>query len=221
MKNYQECWAKTLLNINSYLDRICEAIDKNVMSCSMNSAHSQMGTDYFADRIIKLVERKKFMINIRVLINNTLKNISLENAKILTIKFVDHIKTDTACKLLDMPYRTYFRKVDKAISQFAFELKKQGYDESMLYQIFKNEFWVLEVFDNYAKKNIKKSEKFNLLQIALQSIKKSVYASCYWNFLFLKGKIKSKIATNVGIAVIIINKFLVDKLRYNKLSTET
>ena len=42
MKNYQECWAKTLLNINAYLDRICEAIDKNVKTCSIDSARQKV-----------------------------------------------------------------------------------------------------------------------------------------------------------------------------------
>lgn len=178
MKNYQECWAKTLLNINSYLDRICDAIDKNVEHCTKDSARSHFGTNYFADRIIGLIQRKKFFINIRVLINTVLKNIPKESAKILTIKFIDHIKTEDAIKLLEMPYRTYFRKINKAIENFAFELKRQGYDETKLFEIFKNEYWVLEVFDSYAKKNIKKDEKINLLQLALFSVKKPAYVRC-------------------------------------------
>lgn len=178
MKNYQECWAKTLLDINCYLDAICSAIDKNVERCSVNSAHSQMDTSYFADKIINFMQRKKFMINIRILINSVFRNLPKQSAKILTIKYIDKMKTETACKLLEMPYRTYFRKVEKAIEDFAFELKKKGYDELKLYQMFKDELWILEVFDNYAKKNIKSVEKINLLKIALASFKQPVYASC-------------------------------------------
>lgn len=176
MKNYQECWAKTLLNINSYLDHICDAIDRNVKSCSASSAHSQLSTIYFADKIIRLMERKKFMINIRVIINMTLSSIPKESAKILTIKYIDHIKTDDACKALDMPARTYFRKVDRAVSDFAFELKKIGFDEKKLYDTFKDEYWVLEVFDTYAKKNFQQVEKINLLQLAMQTVKNNNFA---------------------------------------------
>ena len=178
MNNYQQCWARTLLDINCFLDTICGAIDKSVKNCSISSGHSHMSTVYFADKIIRLMQRKKFMINIRVLINSVLKNIPSESAKILTIKYIDQMKTDTACKLLDMPYRTYFRKVNKAVSDFAFELKKQGYDEKSLYDMLKDELWILEVFDNHLKKNIKTAEKVNLVKLALGSIKKPMYATC-------------------------------------------
>ena len=77
-----------------------------------------------------------------------------------------------------MPNRTYFRKVDKAVADFAFELKKMGYGEHELYNTFKNELWVLEVFDGYARKSTKAIENLNLLQLALRSLRKSVYAAC-------------------------------------------
>ena len=106
----------------------------------------------------------------------TLSNIPKESAKILTIKYIDHIKTDDACKALDMPARTYFRKVDRAVSDFAFELKKIGFDEKKLYDTFKDEYWVLEVFDTYAKKNFQQVEKLNLLQLAMQTVKNNNFA---------------------------------------------
>lgn len=178
MKNYQECWAKTLLDVNCNLDAICGAIDKNINNCCVSSSRSQMSTIYFADKIIRLMQRKKFMINIRVLINTVFKNLPLESAKILTVKYIDKMKTDTACKLLEMPNRTYFRKIKKAVQDFAFELKKQGYDELKLYEMFKDELWILETFDNHLKKNAKDIEKINLVKLALSSISKQSYSVC-------------------------------------------
>ena len=179
MKNGQECWAKTLLTTNSYLDAICGAIDKMVASSCVESASFGADTISIANKVIALSERKKFFVNTRVLINNVLNNIPKQSAKILTLRYVDHMKSDLICNLLNMPQRTYFRKISKAICDFAFELKKLGFDEEKLFLMFKNELWILEIFDTYAKRQMPAIETKNLLSMAILSLKQRInFAYC-------------------------------------------
>lgn len=179
MKNNQECWAKTLLTTNSYLDTICGAIDKMVQSSCVASIGYNTDTMQIANKVIALSERKKFFVNLRVLINTILKNIPSQSAKILTLKYVDHLKSDLCCELLKLPQRTYFRKLSNAICDFAFELKKMGYGEDRLFSMFKNELWILETFDIFAKKSTAKLEKINLLSLAISNLKQKInFAYC-------------------------------------------
>lgn len=177
MKIEQKNWSKTLLTTYSYLETICGAIDKKVLtygtSCSTN------GTEFLANKIISLTERKKFLINVKILVDSALKNIEDEKAKILVLKFVDRLKTELITSVLKMPTRTYFRKVNLAIDSFSNVLLKSGYDSTKLSQIFRSEDWILEIYNNFAKKIEKKAEfdALKFLNLAFQ-VKKTCEASC-------------------------------------------
>lgn len=181
MENEQINWSKALLNSYSYLETICGAIDKTVLNYGIGSMNTTE-TMEIANRILSLISRKKFLINTKVLVDNVLRNISNDSARILTIKFVDKVKSDIASQVLNLSARTYFRKINSAVLEFATELKKQKFDHATLSEMYKAEGWILEIYNQYAsKQKTKESEEgLNLLSMALKSIKqKSVsYGVC-------------------------------------------
>lgn len=172
MENEQINWSKTLLNSYSYLETICGAIDKTVVSFGVNSQNSASTYD-IANKIISLISRKKFLINTKVMVDNVLKNLSKENAKILTIKFIDKTKSELASKMLNLSMRTYFRKIKSAVQQFAIELKNQKYTPQKLFEMYAQEGWIMEIYNVYSQKQNKKDcfDSLNFLGLALKSIK--------------------------------------------------
>ena len=170
MENKQKIWTKTLLNCYSYLETICGAIDKIVINYGIGSYGSNQIISV-ANKILSLISRKKFLINTKLIIDNVLNNISNKSARILTVRYIDKVKTETASKVLNMSYPNFFRRLNLSVDEFATELKKQGYDSKVLFEIFGGEGWIMEIYNSYSKKNIKNDyENINLLSIALNSI---------------------------------------------------
>ena len=181
MENEQKIWTKTLLNCYSYLETICGAIDKKVINYGIGSYGANQ-TISVANKILSLISRKKFLINTKLIVDNVLNNISNKSARILTVRYIDKVKTETASKVLNMSNRNFFRRLNLSVDEFATELKKQGYDSKVLFEIFGGEGWIMEIYNSYSKKNIKNDyENINLLSIALNSIKskRTAYESCW------------------------------------------
>lgn len=175
MEIEQTNWSKTLLNTYSYLETICGAIDKCVVNCGVSSGCSSNSTILIANKMISLIERKKFLINLKILIDNVLRNIASSDARILTIKYIDKVKSEVASQVLGLSNRTYFRKINVAVNNFALELKKQGYTSSVLKEFLSKEGWIIEIYNSYSKKEKATLEAdYSFLNMALKSISKRV-----------------------------------------------
>ena len=173
MDETQNNWSKTLLSTYSYLETIVGAIDKTVLNYGINSAMST-DTEFVANKMIALMERKKFLINIKILIDNILKRIDDDVARILVLKYIDKIKAETASQILGISIRTFFRKIGMGLDQFSRQLQAFGYTPEKLYSVFKDEGWVMEINSSYSKKGQKEFdiESINFLGMALNSLKR-------------------------------------------------
>lgn len=173
MEQSQKNWSKTLLSSYSYLETICGAIDKTVLNFSINSAMSS-DAEFVANKIIALTERKKFLINIKVLVDKILRNMDDKLARILVLKFIDGMKSDIASKLMKVSIRTYFRRINIAIDRFAMELKRFGYTDDVLYNLIKDENWIVQIYDAFCQKDFKEFDVDGLkfLSIALTGLNK-------------------------------------------------
>ena len=174
MENLNEkIWAKTLLSTYGYLETICGAIDKTVLNYGINS-RMNVDAEFVANKIISLIERKKFLINTKILIDNILSRLDQKNARVLVLKYVDKIKAERASEVLNISIRTFFRKTNIAVDEFAVQLEKFGYNSKKLLNIFGKENWIMEIYGAYQKKEIKDAtiDNFNFLGLALNSLKK-------------------------------------------------
>lgn len=152
MKN---TWTKTILTVYRYLERVANAIDKLVDRQALNSYYSSCGKSGILDianEIIELSERKVKLINLKVLTENALENIDELYAQLLIEKYIDSDKCEMIAERHNLPLRTYFRRSEEAEDKFSSFLSKKGFNNEKLYDYLGKETWIMEVYENFNKK---------------------------------------------------------------------
>jgi len=170
-------WSETLLNVYSCLEKIANEIDKAVMHSALCSGcYNGVGKTYReTQKIIEFTERKITLINLKVLIENCLDNLDLTSCKILTLKYVDKVSNEHIMKAINVKKRTYYRKIGNAIKSFANSLSCRGFNSNKIYELVKNEEWIVDIFKTYLEKEISKSTELNISDF-------SIYALALKNF---------------------------------------
>ena len=153
----QKSWAKTLLTIYNCLENITSAIDNLVLSQGINSGRNNLTTMESAQKIINLIQRKKMLINLKVLTEKIVASVDQLSARILILKYFDRVKPEVIYNILNISRRTYFRKLNTALENFGNKLKSEGYSSNVLKERLKNESWIIEMFENNLTKNEKES----------------------------------------------------------------
>lgn len=157
----QKLWAKTLLHSYNCLENIANAIDTMVINQGVSSMNNRLSTEENAEKIIRLIKRKKLLINLKVLINNIMSKLDTDSARILVLKYFDKLKTEVCLEVMNLPRRTFFRKADKALEEFGTMLKIYGYDECTIHSLICEENWIKEIYNGYKNQEPKISKKSN------------------------------------------------------------
>lgn len=154
-------WAKTILYVYKYLDRVSEGIDNLVMRNALNSFYvrgerkAENGVMAVAERINDLSARKSRLINLKVLADKSLCEINKNLAQILIERYMDNDDADMIASRHNLNIRTYFRRLFKAEVNFCQALARQGFSEERLLKYLENEKWIIEVYEKF------KNEKDN------------------------------------------------------------
>lgn len=171
-------WGKTLLNVYDCLFNLANEIDEIIEKFALNSCNFYGFSRTFQDmqKIIDLSERKKTMVNIKVMVEKVLLDLDDVSCKILTLKFIDKMSHDMIYSALNLKRRTYFRKYNEAVSAFSSKLLAHGYDESFIVKLIKNENWILYLFNEYYEKEVscKKEPEIsneNIFNLAIHNFK--------------------------------------------------
>lgn len=145
--------ARTILTAHRYLERICDAIDRLVEANAVNSFYVT-GTTFMensimvvADKLIELGERKKTLINLKVLIESALERLDEGSCSLLMEKYMEHGTAKEFAKSHDVSLRTYFRKLTGAESALMEKIAFLGYDERKLMEMLKGEKWILDIYE--------------------------------------------------------------------------
>ena len=152
-------WSKTLLSVYRYLERLCGAIDKIVRKTAFSGANVNSQTFYFSNvytisqRIIDLSDRKVTLINLKLLIEDALKKMNSEDAKILIERYLDGTKRRVLAEKQGVSIRTVFRQIEKAEISFNKNLLCMGYSPTRLEKMLCNETWIKSVYDRISKKD--------------------------------------------------------------------
>lgn len=169
-------WSKTLLNLSGCLENIADSIDKIVLNYGLNGNAKGSFYDSFRqmNKMIGLTKKKITIINLKVLIDKCLCNLDEVCQKILILKYIDKNRTDTIIRVLNLSRRTYFRKYNQALSGFACELLKNGYDAESLYEMLKNEPWIISIYNSLNKNNerIEFIDDYQILNMAKNNYKR-------------------------------------------------
>ncbi len=151
MKNNN--WAKTILYVHKYLERITEGVDKLVEREAMNSYYfsstRENDVTKVANKIIELTERKKRLINLKVLTENCLKDIDNLQARILIGKYINEEPCDVLAQRLNLAERTFFRRLGQAEESFSKALCRYGFSDEKMSSYLKGENWILDVYENF------------------------------------------------------------------------
>jgi len=144
-------WSKTILSIYKYLETLSNSIDDLVLKKSINSAfynNGRFNNCYdCANKIMQLTDRKINLINIKVMVDNTLSRMPLKYRQVLALAFIDNIKSEKIAELMGISLRTFFRRKNDAISSFAKNLSLQGYTSQKLESMFYGEHWIKNLYD--------------------------------------------------------------------------
>ncbi len=150
-------WVKTLLYTYKYLNRITDGIDQMVEENAINSFYfcnnnlCDNSTMAIADKIIALIERKKRLINIKVLVDKCLLACDKTNAQILVERFIDDDSAELVAQRRGINIRTYFRKQDRAESDFYSQMARFGYSVDKLEKYLCDEGWIIDIFERFNK----------------------------------------------------------------------
>ena len=127
---------------------------------SSNNAMLQkyQSTYYQASKIIELIDRKRKMINLKVSVEETLNKLSKINKRILTLVFIDGVKSELVAQMMDMSLRTFFRKKKDAIKEFAMIFQSKGYDEEFFESEYYHESWFISVYNSCLAKSASAEE---------------------------------------------------------------
>ena len=169
-------WAKTILTVQKYLDRVCASIDecvnkKSTAAFNVNSKNIYKNDCFYvANYMIDLIDRKKNLINLRVICNDAVNGIDKLSAKILVLKFIDRMPSVEIAKLLNLSERTYFRKLNAAYVNFENFLQNSGFDAEYFEDNYKNEGWILDVYEEIEKQTGKTDNVITFTPIYLNKI---------------------------------------------------
>ena len=181
-------WSKSFLLIYNLIPSIVEGIDNLVLAKGVNSAQFYgtyaKSTFKQAEGIINLTEKKVNLINLKVLMDETLLEMKEENSKILILRYVDGICPGDIMQALKLSRRTYFRRVNSALGEFRHIISLKFFNNKNVWKLFRDENLLDDIFERITVFNSKIKDDDNIDKYAdsicglvLNKLKKVL-----WNF---------------------------------------
>jgi hypothetical protein len=169
-------WSKTILSVYKYLEALSNSIDNLVLKKSINSAFYNNGryNTCFdcANKIMQLTERKINLINIKVLVDDTLKLMSTSQRQLIAMCYMDNAKSEEIADMMHISIRTFFRKKNDALNSFAKNLLLQGFTKEKLEMMFCGEGWLNNLY--LRNQYLEDSKEFKIDQFSKRHLFKSV-----------------------------------------------
>lgn len=162
----QNLWSKTLLLSYRHLEPLCGSIDKIIEKIGISAGKMYDNAFSTLQKIIELSERKITLINLKLLIENTLSKIKKEKASILIRRFIDNITYKNLQEEYNTSLRTVFRKLNLALNSFSSHLLLNGFDDKKIENMVKRENWICGIH-----KKLEQESKNNNIDIDISIIK--------------------------------------------------
>ncbi len=149
-KNLLNVWAKTLLSVYRYIDTVNSSIENLVLKQALNRGYGggRMNSVHdVANKIIELTERKKILLKGAHIIEDSLARLNDDDVRLLMLVYFDLVKSQKCADILEISIRTFFRRKKLAIEKFANSLKFLGNTSMSLYNLFKGEEWLINLYN--------------------------------------------------------------------------
>ncbi len=163
----ENIWAKTILGAYRHLEAVADAIDKIILKTALNSYHFSLNTNdvyQTSNKLIELGERKVTLINLKVLVEETLSKLEQKDADILICRYIENMKFKDIALEKNIGLRTVFRRLDRAEDMFSKKLLNLGYSSLKLKNMLRYETWILNYYEDIASS---KNEDLTMKNIAL------------------------------------------------------
>ena len=148
-------WAKTLFESYGYLNRIIGGIDKLVVERSVKSYGITFGGPTTLERmetIIDLIQRKKRLLAVKMLIEESLKKINKDSARALIRYYIDKEDLPTIAESFGTNKRTMARRINKMLVEAIEKMSELGYNVAKIELLLQNEAWIIGVYNKTASK---------------------------------------------------------------------
>ena len=158
-------WSKSTLSIYKYLLTMSKSIDKLIIENSKNSnsvmLQKYQTTHYQASKIIDLIDTKRKIVNLKVIVDDVVSRLNKSDRRIITLVFFDGVKSEVAAQLMGISLRTFFRRKLNALNQFTLILHTLGYDEEFFESEYSYERWFMSVYHNCISRDSNADEQLN------------------------------------------------------------
>lgn len=144
--------SRTFLSIYRYLNALTKSIDRVVQLKGINSSsfndYYKNNTQDQTQEIINLTNKKITLINIKVIVDKTLKQLDQFQSRLLILKYIDNFSAKDICNLTQLNMRTYFRKVNAGINNFEKILSKFFENNQQLFKQICSEQWIKKLIND-------------------------------------------------------------------------
>ena len=151
---FMQYWSKSVLSIYRYLETLTRAIDGLVKKNSgITYGYGYNSTYTLTSKLLKWTEKKRKMINLKVVTEDALRSLPSVYKRILILYYIDGVKSSLIAELIGVSIRTYYRKKKAALDKFAVNLAKMGFDLEYLKENYSNEKWLMRVYNSCVERD--------------------------------------------------------------------
>jgi len=153
----ENIWCRTLLTSYRALNTFSKTLDNTLEKLALkgfNGYSSGYSTDMLYDKMLEVIDRKKGLVNIKVLVDRAMSMLPVKDYEILKLRYFDGVDAMQSAEVLGLNDRTYFRRLNKALSAFMFNVKREGYDVERIKREYKNESFIVALYQRLLKKSL-------------------------------------------------------------------
>lgn len=138
--------SEAIVKIYRLLAKKCDALDKFINNHAVYFSNNVLegGALDVCNNIIELMTRKNKLINLKIIVDGAINNLSDKDKQIIYTKINYKISMAELCLLLDIKERTAFRRIEHAYEGLTQEINKSKYLHK-LENIINQEDWILKI----------------------------------------------------------------------------
>lgn len=161
-KMKEKIWMRTVFQAYGTIDRVLNALDKQVLKQSLSSSETFGFSDTLMvmDGVLEKIHRKRKLCVLKYLTEQSVKNIKKGRAKILVLKFFDRLSEEEITRITGLSERTIHRKISEGLAECYLFFKLNGCDVNALDKCFSTEKFLMGIFDQVASKQKNVSKNF-------------------------------------------------------------
>ncbi len=138
--------SETIVKVYRMLSKKCEAIDNFVHEHALyfGPCTIEYGAEDVCNNMLDLIARKNQLINLKIIVDNAIKRLPINDKKMLYIKMNYNLSMDEICGILELKERTCFRRLERAFVLLSEELNKSKY-LNKIERIIDSEDWIFAI----------------------------------------------------------------------------